>query len=355
MSKMRKDYNHTHDFDWTIVVCRCSCVQVSGSTVNQMPILAETSRKRILNSSPSNGTIDVGKGRSASEQIGLILDNPPLLVPDDLGGGTRLTQRWKHGAVHDRLASMPDHVIMTYYGDPGDPEIVMSAEAGDRQNITSRASPGTITIIPSGHEARWDIAGSIEVSHIYLSQARFQKCADILAKGKRVELLDRVGFEDPAAARIMELLSAEAEIGEPCARLFVEQAIDLLCIQLLREHAALCTPVARPPAGLAPWQVRRVTTYMLEHLSESLTLDELAGVIHLSRFHFCTAFRLATGKTPHEWLVIQRIDMARKLLEDRVLNITEVGLAVGYGTPSAFTAAFNKIGGCTPTDFRPKL
>jgi len=355
MSKMRKDYNHTHDFDWTIVVCRCSCVQVSGSTVNQMPILAETSRKRILNSSPSNGTIDVGKGRSASEQIGLILDNPPLLVPDDLDGGTRLTQRWKHGAVHDRLASMPDHVIMTYYGDPGDPEIVMSAEAGDRQNITSRASPGTITIIPSGHEARWDIAGSIEVSHIYLSQARFQKCADILAKGKRVELLDRVGFEDPAAARIMELLSAEAKIYEPSARLFVEQAIDLLCIQLLRKHAALSIPVTRPPAGLAPWQVKRVTTYMLEHLSESLTLDELAGVIHLSRFHFCTAFRLATGKTPHEWLVIQRIDMARKHLEGRVLNITEVGLAVGYGTPSAFTAAFRKIVGCTPTDFRHRL
>jgi AraC family transcriptional regulator len=326
-----------------------------------MPILAEASRKRIPmnsvspDSSLSHKTIDVGKGSSASEQIGLILDNPPLLVPDDLGGGTRLTQRWKHGVVHDRLASMPDHVIMTYYGDTGDHEIVMSAGAGDRQNITSRTRPGTITIIPSGHEARWDIAGSIEVSHIYLTQARFQKCADILAKGKRVELLDRVGLEDPAAARIMELLSAESEIGEPSARLFVEQAIDLLCIQLLRKHTALGIPVTRPPVGLAPWQVKRVTTYMLEHLSESLTLDELAGVIHLSRFHFCTAFRLATCKTPHEWLVIQRIEMARKLLEDRVLNITEVGLAVGYGTPSAFTAAFRKIVGCTPTDFRRRL
>jgi len=168
-------------------------------------------------------------------------------------------------------------------------------------------------------------------------------------------LLDRVGFEDLATARIMELLCDEAKIDEPSARLFVEQAIDLLCIQLLREHAALTIPVTRPPAGLAPWQVKRVTTYMLEHASESLTLDELAGVIHLSRFHFCTAFRLATGKTPHEWLVIQRIGMARKLLEDGALNITDVALAVGYGTPSAFTAAFRKIVGCTPTDFRRRL
>jgi AraC family transcriptional regulator len=305
-------------------------------------------------SSLSHETIDIGKGRRASERFGLALENPPLSVLDELRGGSRLTQRWKHGAVHYRKASRPDHVIMTYYG-AGDHEMVVSAGAGDTQRITSTARPGTITIIPSGHEARWDIAGSIEVSHVYLTQARFQNCADILAKAQRVELLDRVGFEDPATARIMELLSDEAKIDEPSARLFVEQAIDLLCIQLLRKHAAVTTPAIRPPAGLAPWQVKRVTTYMLEHASETLTLDELASVIHLSRFHFCTAFRLATGKTPHEWLVIQRIGMARKLLEDVALNITEVALAVGYGTPSAFTAAFRKIVGCTPTDFRRRL
>ena len=305
-------------------------------------------------SSLSHETIDIGKGRRASERFGLALENPPPLVLDELRGGTRLTQRWKHGAVHYRKASRPDHVIMTYHG-AGDHEMIVSAGAGDTQRITSRTRPGTITIIPSGHEARWDIDGPIEVSHIYLTQARFQNCADILAQGKRVELLDRVGFEDPAAARIMELLSDEAKIDEPAARLFVEQAIDLLCIQLLRKHAAVCIPVIRPLAGLAPWQVKRVTTYMLDHASETLTLDEVASVIHLSRFHFCTAFRLATGKTPHEWLVIQRIGMARKLLEDRALNITEVGLAVGYGTPSAFTAAFRKIVGCTPTDFRRRL
>src|ERR1700734_3119718 len=171
-------------------------------------------------SSLSHETIDVSKRRSASERFGLALENPPPLVLDELRGGTRLTRRWKHGAVHYRKASRPDHVIMTYYG-AGNHEIVVSAGAGDTQRITSRTRPGTISIIPSGHEARWDIDGPIEVSHIYLTQARFQNCADILAQGKRVELLDRVGFEDPAAARIMELLSAEVEMGEPCARLFV--------------------------------------------------------------------------------------------------------------------------------------
>ena len=92
----------------------------------------------------------------------LILEKPSLVVPDDLGGGTRLTQRWKHDAVHYRKARMSDHVIMTYYGDAGDQEIFVSGGAGTSQNITSRTRPGTITIIPSGHEAHWDIAGSFD-------------------------------------------------------------------------------------------------------------------------------------------------------------------------------------------------
>src|ERR1700677_1761823 len=215
-------------------------------------------------SSVSRETIDVSKGRGASERFGLVLQNPPPLVLDELRGGTRLTQRWKHGAVHYRKPSRPDHVIMTYYG-AGDHEMVVSAGAGDTQRITSRARPGTITIIPSGHEARWDIAGSIEVSHVYLTQARLQNCADILAKGQRVELLDRVGFEDPAAARIMELLSDEAKIDEPRGRVLVEQALEMLSILLLRKPAAVPRPAIRPASGLTPWQVKRVTTYMLEH------------------------------------------------------------------------------------------
>jgi hypothetical protein len=64
---------------------------------------------------------------------------------------------------------------MTCYGDAGDHEIFVGGGAGNSQNITSRTRPGIITIIPSGLEAHWDIAGSFDVSHIHLSPFRFQK------------------------------------------------------------------------------------------------------------------------------------------------------------------------------------
>jgi len=292
-----------------------------------------------------------GGDRTPGEEIGLIIDNPPVLIEGALESGTRLTQRWSHGAVHDSLPPMADHFIMTYYGE--EREIMLQ---GDRRRITSRIRPGSITIIPEGSAGRWDVAGSIEVSHVYLRASRLQPIADVLAKGQRIELLDRVAFYDPIAARIMQLLSREVAIIDGSSRLFVEQAIDLLCTQLIRGHSSIgALPDPEIRRGLAPWQVKRITEYMLEHIGEELSLNELAAILHLSRFHFCTAFRQATGKTPHGWLVLQRIGFAKKLLEDRLLSVTEVGLSVGYGTPSAFAAAFRKVVGVTPTDFRRSL
>ncbi|EQB30376.1 AraC family transcriptional regulator [Sphingobium ummariense] len=286
----------------------------------------------------------------AVNSIGRILDKPPELAGDPLQGETRLTNRWGHGALHDTLPGLSTHVVMTYYG--ADHDIVWRS-AGKR--IASRTRGGTITLIPEGHDGRWDINGPIEVSHVYLPDQRLQACAEQLA-GQRVELLGRVGFDDPSAARIMELLSREAASPDPASRLFIEQAIDLLCVQLVRSHSSFgALSVPQPRGGLADWQVRRVTDYMRARLDEEIGLEELAGLVHLSRFHFCTAFRKATGCTPHIWLVNQRIARARELLVMVELPVTEIALAVGYQTPSSFSAAFRKVTGVTPSEFRRRL
>jgi AraC family transcriptional regulator len=111
-------------------------------------------------------------------------------------------------------------------------------------------------------------------------------------------------------------------------------------------------PVGR---GLTGWQVQRVTTYMREHLGRELSLSELAFVANLSRFHFCTAFRLATGRTPFEWLAAERMTRARALLAQSGLRIHAVATAVGYQTPSAFAASFRRAVGVSPSEYRRSM
>jgi AraC family transcriptional regulator len=289
--------------------------------------------------------------RNAPDEIGRVLDTPPVLAPVVLRGDTRLTQRWRHGGLQTYHPGMSGHVIMTYYSAPQH----IDWRAGQAR-LASRTQPGSITLIPEGHDGHWNVAGPIEVSHVYLTDQRLQSCADLIAGGQSIELIDRVGFEDPKAARILELLGHEAALGDRSSRLFLEQAVDLLCIQLIRGHSSLgALPTAAPRRGLAAWQVKRVTTYMREHLGQDVGLQELANLVSLSRFHFCTAFRMATGHTPHEWLTVQRIQRATALLTNPKLSITQIALTVGYQTPSAFAATFRKIAGITPTEFRRSL
>src|SRR6202000_1165276 len=107
-----------------------------------------------------------------------------------------------------------------------------------------------------------------------------------------------------------------------------------------------------PAQGLTPKQLRLVTGYMQERLDRNISLEELAGLVGLSRFYFCTAFRLATGKRPHEWLTMERMEHARMLLKNPSLRIIDVGIAVGYQTPSAFAAALRRMVGDTPSNYR---
>ena len=286
------------------------------------------------------------------EEMSRILDRPPIALSASLSGDTRLTGRWTHGALHDALPGMPAHVIIAHHNQGTE----ITLRAGDGLRATARTSPGTIVIIPAGHDGRWDINGGVDVSHVYLTQERLQKSAELLTGGRAVELLDRLCFDDPKMTHILTLLSDEQVTSDPSARLFLEQAIDLLCTQLVRGHSSFgALPDPAPKRGLADWQVRRVTTYMRSMMEQEIGLDELAALVSLSRFHFCTAFRLATGSTPHQWLTNLRITRAKEMLTDPLLPVTEIGLCVGYQTPSSFAASFRKLVGATPSEFRRGL
>jgi AraC family transcriptional regulator len=187
------------------------------------------------------------------------------------------------------------------------------------------------------------------------------KTADDATRAARSSEQHASAAEQPSeeAGRVLSqlaMLRDDQTATDPSVRLFLERAIDLLCTRLVRHRPTfgVCDASARR-RGLATWQVKRVTGYMRDRLDQGIALDALAALVNLSRCHFCTAFRLATGQTPYEWLTHERMARAKALLSDPRLRITDIALAVGYATPSAFSAAFRKMMGQTPSEFRRRL
>ena len=114
--------------------------------------------------------------------------------------------------------------------------------------------------------------------------------------------------------------------------------------------------IPREPAvnrgGLAGWQERAVVHYIEEHMGEQISLRTLARLARLSVHHFCRAFKQSIGVPAHQYQVQRRMEVAKLLLADRTVSVTDIALSLGYAQTSSFSNAFRKTTGWTPTVYR---
>ncbi|XXZ23842.1 AraC family transcriptional regulator [Sorangium sp. So ce307] len=100
---------------------------------------------------------------------------------------------------------------------------------------------------------------------------------------------------------------------------------------------------------------RRVLEHIDAHLDEDLTLERLSGVAAFSKYHFQRQFSDLFGIGVHEYVKLVRLRRAsyRLALPAREqARIIDIALASGYESPEAFSRAFKKAFGQTPSEFR---
>jgi AraC family transcriptional regulator len=107
--------------------------------------------------------------------------------------------------------------------------------------------------------------------------------------------------------------------------------------------------------GLSPHALRRAIERLRSDNDTDVSLAALATDAGLSRFHFCRAFKESTGLSPHAWLRQQRLEQAMNMLRDTDAPIASVAADLGYASQTAFTAAFKKLTGETPSDWRRRM
>jgi AraC family transcriptional regulator len=104
--------------------------------------------------------------------------------------------------------------------------------------------------------------------------------------------------------------------------------------------------------GLAPRQMRRIARVLNERLGSKVTLARLAAECGVSVAHFGRAFKQTTGRTPHRWLVEQRVEHAKRLLVTSALPLAEIGATCGFADQSHFTRVFAQLVGSGPGAWR---
>ena len=115
---------------------------------------------------------------------------------------------------------------------------------------------------------------------------------------------------------------------------------------LQREQYARLLALAAAESASNP--VSAVLEYMRAHLSEPLTVADLAYLVSLSPSAFAHLFRDVTGRSPYQFLKEMRLDRARELLVDGNLTVARISKEVGYGSVSHFISEFRGRFGVTP-------
>ena len=207
--------------------------------------------------------------------------------------------------------------------------------------------------VPAGHKYRdWrEPSTPARITFFYFDPVELPGAPNLGA----VPLAPRLFFEDPHLLATAQKLAELIDGPEPDSRSYIEALGRVLAHELARLNRGGTPRKGAVRGGLAVWQQRIVTSHIEDHLAEQIPLATLAGLVGLSTYHFCRAFKQSFGIPPHRYHSSRRIDRAKALLAKPAPSVTKIGLTVGFSETSSFTAAFRKATGFTPTAYHRTL
>lgn len=139
--------------------------------------------------------------------------------------------------------------------------------------------------------------------------------------------------------------------GEQLIRSYLE----MLLIALMRQSAS--TPSEKEPA-LSPLSkadsilLNRITDYYAKHITEHLSIEQICQEFSIGRAHLQRIFREQTGLGAIEYFCQMRISVAKKMIRDDKMNLTDTARALGYTSIHYFSKQFKKITGMPPSHYQ---
>lgn len=163
-------------------------------------------------------------------------------------------------------------------------------------------------------------------------------------KGLRQDL----HFRDDELAGVVRAMAREIEAGCPQGALYAESLSIGVLQRVARTHGR-----PRPERGmLTAAQLRRVDELIACAAGVGPTLTALANAAGYSKAHFVRLFRRTTGTSPHRYVVLRRLEHARRLITTSSLPLAAVASETGFASQSHMNSAFVRVYGCTPGDAR---
>lgn len=268
-----------------------------------------------------------------------------------------LVEQFQYSPTSNEAKSpaLSDHRLILPLGSPAP-----SIQKRDNAKHESILQQGDSIFVPAGYPSSWRSPRrdtnrpKQQQLHIWLKPESLEQVAQASEINlERIDLVNCFGRQDLQLHHIAMLLLGELQSNGIMGRLYVESLTQALVIHLLRHYSTIAPPITSQNRSVTHNQLQQAIDYIHAHLDRDLSLVEIAQVINISPTYFASLFKRATGISPHQYVIKQRVERAKMLLSKTDLEIANIALQVGFSSQSHLTQQFKRFTGMTPKQVRP--
>ena len=225
-----------------------------------------------------------------------------------------------HGVVLEKGSSphfYPDNVYTPYFyfALALEQDLHWSAELGEGMT-TLKTSPGAIWINPPHTPFSHDISEPCYFVILAVDEKTFLDGCSLNLQGKALQFLNNYNVLDETIKGIIELFLIEARAGGRNGYSYLQNLLSLLSTHYIQNYSnfADLQNKSASVSGFDQSQVDKVDRYIDKNIGGHISIDDLADLLHCSKFYFLREFKKLVGITPYQYLMNKRLDQARFLL-----------------------------------------
>lgn len=214
--------------------------------------------------------------------------------------------------------------------------------------------PDRFCLMPAGSESSWDIRGDLSFVHLYCTGEHLSQLAEKIWDRSPAQLApaEKIFAEDARVTQLYRHFLLSCDWQQPANHLMLSTASVLLMTYLVQQYSTVSWALPQVRGGLAPAVLKRVEAFIAEHHGSALTLADLAAEAALSDYHFARMFRHSTGLSPHQYVMIKRMERAEQLLRYSRMSLTDIACECGFSSLSHFSHRFRSRTGQSPSAWR---